>query len=76
MDKLLYTKKPVKPPRRRKESRYVQFVRRLGKAWGGKGAWREAKRRVWFNIFVGFLNYFIFIFSFKDSGRDIVAFHA
>lgn len=57
MDKLLYTKKPLKPPRRRKESAMYS----LPEDWecrereiGHKGK----ERGVWFNIFYGFL--FIF----------------
>lgn len=35
----------IKTTSEKRGVRYVQFVRRLGKAWGGKGAWREAKGR-------------------------------
>lgn len=45
----------------------TQLVRRLGKAWGGKGAWREAKGRfgsifLWDFFFKDFLFFIYFIF--------------
>ena len=76
MDKLLYTKKPVKPPRGRKESAMYSLSEDSARRGEGRGV-EGGKGEVWFNIFVFFLNDFLFfIFSFKDSGKDIVAFHA
>lgn len=80
MDKLLYTKKPLKPPRRRKEESAMYTVgQRAGKGVGRKAGLGEEAWGGWFNIFMGFyfLIFFLFyIFSFRDSGRDTFAFHA
>lgn len=79
MDKLLYTKKPLKPPRRRKEESAMYTVCQKTGNRVGKNMGMEISRKVWFNIFVGFyffIFYLFYIFSFKDSGRGIFALHA
>lgn len=55
MDKLLYTKKPLKPPWRRKEFAMYSLSEdwELGEKERGHGG-GGLRMGVWFNIFMGF----------------------
>lgn len=74
IDKLLYTKKPLKPPPRRKKSA-MYTVRQLGMGWKRKQAWGKVMG-VWFNNFMVIYSfiYLFNIFSFRDSGKGIFFF--
>lgn len=70
MDKLLYTKKPLKPPRRRKESAMYSFAR----DWecGEKASGREGRRGGLVRYFYGFLFiffYFLFLILYFQLQR-------
>lgn len=65
MDKLLYTKKPLKPPRRRKEESAMYTVcQKTGNGVGRKAGLEEGKEGLG-QYFYGFLFFLFFILYFQ-----------